>query len=101
MAAVCIGCLGNNIFGADIRTLLKNIGTSQEREKYILMERIRPPSVPGVIWWRGRDHATAQPVVNELGIFGAYVRSIQCNEIEVLCPKKMFLSSIFIPLELE
>ena len=38
------------------------------------MERIQHPSLPGVIWWKGRDHATAQPVVNELGIFGAYVR---------------------------
>ena len=38
------------------------------------MERIQHPSVPGVIWWRGKDHATAQPVVNELGIYGAYVR---------------------------
>ena len=51
---VCIGCLGNNIFGADIRTLLKNIGSSQEREKYILMERIQAPSVPGVIWVEGK-----------------------------------------------
>ena len=66
--------IGNNIFGADIHTLLKKTASSQEREKYILMERIQPPSIPGVIWWRGKDHATVQPVVNELGIFGVYVR---------------------------
>ena len=38
------------------------------------MERIRPPAIPGVIWWRGTDHVTTHPVINELGIFGTFVR---------------------------
>ena len=66
---------GNNIYGIDIRTKLKELSSSQQREKYILMERIQPPAIPGVIWWRGKDNQIANhPVVNELGIYGAYVR---------------------------
>ena len=35
---------GNNVFGDDIATELKALHDSQERNAYILMERIRPLS---------------------------------------------------------
>ncbi len=66
---------GNNIYGIDIRTKLTELSSSQQREEYILMERIQPPAIPGVIWWRGKDNQIDdQLVLNELGIYGAYVR---------------------------
>lgn len=73
---------GNNIYGDDIRTLLTELGTSNKREEYILMDRIRPPVIPGLILWQESDLKVAkQPVINELGILGAYVRSVKYKNV--------------------
>lgn len=69
---------GHNIYGADITETLKAIGSSHEREAYILMERIRAPvqrnylvrPTSGEQQW-----AELTDVISELGIFGALLGS--------------------------
>ena len=66
---------GNNIYGKDVATLLQGIGSSVEREAYILMDRIHPPPQMGFIL-RPDSVGKIEPVplIGELGVFGVYVR---------------------------
>ena len=70
----CVLCLGNNVYGEAIRTLLHHIGSSQERESYILMDFINSPSLPSVVLKSGEEFAREMAVCCELGVFGIYVR---------------------------
>ena len=46
---------GNNVYGEDIKPFLENIESSQERNAYILMDRIQPPVTKNYMvspcWW--------------------------------------------------
>ncbi|XP_042518440.1 glutathione synthetase, chloroplastic-like [Macadamia integrifolia] len=66
---------GNNVYGDNLReTLLKleNEG-SEERDAYILMQRIFPSASPAFLVRDGVCHQ--DHVISELGIYGAYLRS--------------------------
>ncbi|KAK3859932.1 hypothetical protein Pcinc_015257 [Petrolisthes cinctipes] len=65
---------GNNIYGSEIKEVLERLKDSQEREAYILMDRIRPPVQQNYLI---RPHlpVTLAEVVSELGIFGAVLGS--------------------------
>jgi glutathione synthase len=66
---------GNNIYGADIPGVLKNM-TDTERSAYILMERIFPPiSRSYMIRPGGPSPPPIVDMVSELGIFGAIIGS--------------------------
>jgi len=60
---------GNNVYGADIKPFLENIRDSEERNAYILMDRIAPPITKNYM-----VRPFAEPLLadclSELGIFG-------------------------------
>ncbi|XP_045126152.1 glutathione synthetase-like isoform X1 [Portunus trituberculatus] len=60
---------GNNVYGQEIRMVLEKIKDSQEREAYILMDRIRPPIQQNYLI-RAHEPVKLVEVVSELGIFG-------------------------------
>ena len=64
-----------NTYGSEIRTLLASIESSEERENYILMDRIRPPTQHGVILRKSSDEPFVYDnLFTEVGIYGVYVR---------------------------
>ena len=65
---------GNNLYGEDVRKTLTKLGSSVEREQYILMDRINAPSIKSVLLKKGETVATETKVINELGIYGIFVR---------------------------
>ena len=60
---------GNNVYGADIKPFLENIKDSEERNAYILMDRIKPPITTNYMVRPGQN-AKLVNVISELGIFG-------------------------------
>ncbi|KAI1098064.1 glutathione synthase [Jackrogersella minutella] len=58
---------GHNVFGKDIPTFLRPI-PRKEWSKYVLMEKIRPPSIQGVLISPVAAHKGR--VVSELGVLG-------------------------------
>lgn len=69
---------GNNIYGADIRTFIKEIQNSKERSAWILMERIIPPLSEGyMIRPGGPEVPDLVELVSELGIFGVIIGDSQ------------------------
>jgi len=60
---------GNNVYGDDIRPFLQNIKDSEERNAYILMDRIQPPVTTNYMVRPGKDPELVE-VISELGIFG-------------------------------
>ncbi|XP_076325109.1 glutathione synthetase-like isoform X1 [Tachypleus tridentatus] len=60
---------GYNIYGKQVKTKLTELGRSKEREAYILMERIKPPSTENYIIQR-KEPPTKISIIGELGIFG-------------------------------
>lgn len=66
--------LGNNFYGEQVKTLLQEIGTTSEREAYILMDRVNPPTQLGFILRPGAVSVEPLPLISELGVFGIYVR---------------------------
>ena len=68
---------GNNVFGKDVATLLQRLGSSTEREAYILMDKINPPSQLGFILRPSVDDKLHPiPLISELGVFGVFVRYV-------------------------
>ncbi|PVD21436.1 hypothetical protein C0Q70_19609 [Pomacea canaliculata] len=63
---------GHNIYGNEIKILLEKIGSSSEREAYILMERIFPLTEKNYLIKSGVPF-TLSDVVSELGIYGVYI----------------------------
>ena len=61
---------GNNIYGEDIVPFLQNLKDEDERNAYILMERINPPTTTNYVVRPGKDKAEMVNCVSELGIFG-------------------------------
>ena len=66
--------VGNNYYGEQVKTLLQDIGTTSEREAYILMERVNPPTQLGYILRSGAVTVEPLPLISELGVFGVFVR---------------------------
>lgn len=62
------------MYGEDVRKTLTILGSSVEREQYILMDRINAPSIKSVLLKKGETVATETKVINELGIYGIFVR---------------------------
>eukprot|EP00092_Neocalanus_flemingeri_P000115 GFUD01000117.1.p1 GENE.GFUD01000117.1~~GFUD01000117.1.p1 ORF type:complete len:481 (+),score=152.64 GFUD01000117.1:66-1508(+) len=60
---------GNNVYGEDIKPFLEKIKDSEERNAYILMDRIQPPVTTNYMVRPGQD-AKLVNVISELGIFG-------------------------------
>jgi len=60
---------GNNIYGDDIKPFLENIRDSDERNAYILMDRIQPPLTTNYMVRPGKEPMMVD-VISELGIFG-------------------------------
>jgi len=63
---------GNNLYGNDLVTALKKM-SYEERGAYILMEKIRPPTIPGKLV-RGAKIVYSGSCVCELGVFGISLR---------------------------
>merc|ERR1719150_414280 len=61
---------GNNIYGDDIIPFLEKIKDSNERNAYILMEKITTPITKNYMVRPGYDKPQFVNVVSELGIFG-------------------------------
>ena len=60
---------GNNVYGEDIKPFLEKIRDSEERNAYILMDRIHPPVTTNYPVRPGYKPALTD-VIGELGIFG-------------------------------
>ena len=60
---------GNNVYGDDIKPFLEKIRDSEERNAYILMDRIHPPVTTNYMVRPGAEPALVD-VISELGIFG-------------------------------
>ena len=60
---------GNNVYGDDIKPFLENIRDSDEREAFILMDRIHPPVTKNYMVRPGHGPKMVD-VISELGIFG-------------------------------
>ena len=58
---------GNNLYGQDLKQALEGM-TAEERQGFILMQRIRPDVVDNVIVRNGQHGCAA--VVSELGVYG-------------------------------
>lgn len=70
---------GNNVYGEDVKTVLKEIKDSNERSAYILMEMINPPLQHNYMIRPNLPEPLYTEVISELGIFGViigYVHSI-------------------------
>jgi len=60
---------GNNVYGDDIKPFLEKIRDSDERNAFILMDRIHPPVTTNYMVRPGAEPALVD-VISELGIFG-------------------------------
>ena len=60
---------GNNIYGEDIKPFLEGIKESEERNAYILMDRIKPTITTNYMVRPGQKGKLVE-VISELGIFG-------------------------------
>jgi len=60
---------GNNVYGEDIKPFLEKIRHSEERNAYILMDRIHPPVTKNYMVRPGAEPQLVD-VISELGIFG-------------------------------
>ncbi|KAI0015750.1 glutathione synthase [Xylariomycetidae sp. FL0641] len=59
---------GNNVYGHDIPAFLKSAVPRNHWQKYVLMEKIRPPPVQGIVAFAYSAHRG--PVISELGVLG-------------------------------
>lgn len=75
---------GNNTFGEDIPELLKKIKETDERQGYVMMDIIRPPSVMNCPV-RAGNPIKAIPMVGELGIFGAFLGDADTVLLNTYC----------------
>ncbi|XP_041454307.1 glutathione synthetase-like [Lytechinus variegatus] len=65
---------GNNIYDDEVRTMLEKLAGQQEREGYILMDRILPPIHQNYLQpCGGFDDLKLSKVMSELGIFGTFI----------------------------
>lgn len=65
---------GNNVYGLEVREVLKSMEDSKERTAWILMERIHPPTSKGyLVRPDGGKFPELVDLVSELGIFGVII----------------------------
>lgn len=65
---------GNNVYGSEIRDAIVKMKNSQERNAWILMERIWPPIIQGyMVRPGGPNPPLISELVSELGIFGVVI----------------------------
>ena len=64
--------IGNNLYGEDLKHHLDAIKDSDERNAYILMERLFPWPQKNYLLKVGKDPSLRE-VISELGIFGVYI----------------------------
>ena len=62
--------LGNNFYGVDVREKLLSLNP-EERNAYILMELIKPPSLKNIMMRKGELLECS--VISELGVYGTWV----------------------------
>jgi len=72
---------GNNVYGLDIVPFLKKLENDNERNAYILMDRISPPITTNYVVRPGNKGAQKVDVINELGIFGYVIGDT--NQIKI------------------
>lgn len=66
---------GNNIYDDEVRTTLEKLAGNQEREGFILMDRILPPIHQNYLQPCGVfDDLKLSKVMSELGIYGTIIR---------------------------
>ncbi|KAK7505444.1 hypothetical protein BaRGS_00003189, partial [Batillaria attramentaria] len=63
---------GNNLYGVEMKARLEEIGSTPEREAYILMEKIVPLSERNYLVKQGLPFALTD-VVTELGTYGVHI----------------------------
>lgn len=63
---------GNNIYGENVRSFLMGIKDSEERNAYIMMERIFPWPQKNYLLKEGKE-PVLRDVISELGIYGVYL----------------------------
>lgn len=84
---------GNNVYGLDIVPFLKKLENDNERNAYILMDRISPPITTNYVVRPGNKGAQKVDVINELGIFGyviGYVNLTYLTIIKEFCNLYLF-----------
>ena len=59
-----------------MKSLFQDIGSTSEREAYILMDRVNPPTQVGFILRPDAVSVEKLPLISELGVFGIYVRCV-------------------------
>lgn len=64
---------GNNIYRDEVRTTLEKMAGSEERSKYILMDRIIPLSVKNYTVRKGFPHTEMADYISEFGFYGSFV----------------------------
>ena len=72
-----LAIIGNNYYGDEVRTLLEKICDSDEREAYILMDKVNPLAQSGFILRPGATSTTSLQLICELGVFGIFVRWVK------------------------
>jgi len=64
---------GNNMYDDDLVEELKRVSDPVERSQYILMERVRPPTVKNYIIHVDFEKPILADTVTEIGIFGIFI----------------------------
>ncbi|XP_071089194.1 glutathione synthetase-like [Haliotis cracherodii] len=75
---------GNNLYGKDISKFLEAHQKSEERNAYILMERIFPKSQKNYLLKPGIPFVLSD-VISELGIYGVYIGSATEERMNTQC----------------
>eukprot|EP00117_Sycon_ciliatum_P043759 scpid56865/ scgid31642/ Glutathione synthetase; Glutathione synthase len=76
---------GHNLYDDDIREALQRLDGDPSRGAYILMERILPPTYTNYLVTSKCSSVDTRPVsaASELGVYGVYVRSVDCDKVEL------------------
>lgn len=67
---------GNNFYDDGVCTILNKIRHTSERDAYILMDRVHPPTQSGLVLWQGKNNISSVHLTSELGILGVFLRSV-------------------------
>ncbi|KAK7498951.1 hypothetical protein BaRGS_00009760 [Batillaria attramentaria] len=75
---------GHNLYGNEMKTRLEEIGSTPQREAYILMERIFPLPEKNYLIKTGLPF-TLTDIVSELGIYGVHIGSGEKEMVNLHC----------------
>nr|KAG5707974.1 hypothetical protein BaRGS_025112 [Batillaria attramentaria] len=76
--------LSHNLYGNEMKTRLEEIGSTPQREAYILMERIFPLPEKNYLIKTGLPF-TLTDIVSELGIYGVHIGSGEKEMVNLHC----------------